>query len=339
MPKRATLQDIAQRAGVGAGTVSRVLNDHPYVKDATRERVLQAMNELDYYPSYSARHMRTQRSRLIGFLTNEVAITPYAGDIIRGAQNTLWEQGYTLLMIDTGDETERLHQAINTFVEREVEGIIYAAMYHHGITLPESIGQVPTVLANCYAEDRSLPSVTPDEVLGGYQATQALINAGHKRIAFINLSSPDYEPTPASIGRLAGYERALADANIPFDETLLCQGLGHNESGYQFGHQLMEIDDPPTAIFCGTDRTAMGTYDALKERGLRIPEDVAVVGFDNQDSVADALRPGLSTMQLPHYEMGQWAVAYLIDQIEGEDDTHDIIQHQLPCPLVKRDSI
>ena len=338
MSKRTTLQDIAEKAGVGAGTVSRVLNNHPYVKDETRERVLQAIDELDYHPSFSARHMRTQRSRLIGFLTDEVATTAFAGDIIKGAQDAVWENDYVLLVIDTGAQPKRLDHAIKTFIEREVEGIIYAAMFHQPVNLPDSISQVPTVLANCYAEDRSLPSVTPDEVLGGYEATKALLEAGHKRVAFINISSHNPLP-PAAVGRLIGYQQALEAYGIAYDETLVCPSTGDAQEGYVFAHQLMKRPNPPTAIFCGTDRTAMGAYDAIKEQGLRIPEDIAIVGFDNQNSIADALRPGLCTMQLPHYAMGQWAVSYLIEQFEAENPTTSAIQHQLPCPYVKRDSV
>ncbi|MCB9455351.1 MAG: LacI family DNA-binding transcriptional regulator [Anaerolineaceae bacterium] len=338
MAKRATLQDIADKAGVGAGTVSRVLNNHPYVKEDTRQRVLQAMEELDYYPSFSARHMRTQRSRLIGFLTDEVATSPFAGDIIKGAQDAVWDQDYILLVIDMGDNPARAEKAIKTLVEREVEGIIYAAMYHQPVTLPESITQVPTVLANCYIENRSLSSVVPNEFQGGYEATQALLDAGHRRVAFINIH-PTEPGTAASKGRLAGYRQALADYGVSYDETLVCKGIGHAISGYQFGYELMRLTEPPTAIFCGTDRTAMGTYDALKEQGLRIPDDVAIVGFDNQDSIAEALRPGLSTMQLPHYEMGQWAITYLIEQLESDSPMQTPIQHQQPCPYIRRDSV
>ncbi|MCB9451378.1 MAG: LacI family DNA-binding transcriptional regulator [Anaerolineaceae bacterium] len=336
--KRATLQDIADKAGVGAGTVSRVLNNHPYVKEETRLRVLDAMRELDYYPSFSARHMRTQRSRLIGFLTDEVATSPFAGEIIRGAQDAVWDQDYILLVIDMGDNPARAEKAIKTLVEREVEGIIYAAMYHQPVTLPESITQVPTVLANCYAEDRSLASVVPNEFQGGYEATQRLLDAGHQRVAYINIH-PTEPGTAASKGRLAGYQQALADYNLPYDEILVSKGSGHADSGYRFGYELMHLSNPPTAIFCGTDRTAMGAYDALKEQGLRIPEDVAIVGFDNQNSIAEALRPGLSTMQLPHYEMGRWAITYLIEQLESDSPMMTPIQHQLPCPYIERDSV
>lgn len=338
MKKRATLQDIAKKAGVGAGTVSRVLNDHSYVKEETRERVLKAMEELDYRPSFSARYLRTQRSRLIGFLTDEVATTPYAGDMIRGAQEAAWEHDYILMVVSAGDNLMRAKLAVDAILEREVEGIIYGAMYHRMVRLPENIKQGPTVLANCYSHDRSLPSVVPNEVLGGYEATQALLKNGHQRVGFINIHNLN-PGIPASVGRLEGYLQALTEYDIAYDEALVRIGDGSPAAGYDYTLELMRMTDPPTAIFAGNDRTAMGTYDALRELGLKIGKDVAVVGFDNQGIIAADLHPPLSTMQLPHYEMGQWAFQYLLEQIEGDWDTAHPIQHQLPCPYVKRASI
>jgi LacI family transcriptional regulator len=330
--KRPTIQDIARKAGVGAGTVSRVLNNQPYVKEATRQRVLDAMAELDYRPSFSARHMRTQRSRLIGFVTDEVATSPYAGDILLGAQEAAWEKDYILLVVSAGSSIHRVAQAVETFLERGVEGIIFAAMWHHAVDLPANITQAPIVLANCFVEDRSLPSVVPDEALGGYRATEVLLEKGHRRIGFIDLN-----PGPASEGRLSGYRRALADFTVEYDPALIRDGNGESQLGYQRGRELMALDNPPTAIFCSTDRTAMGVYDALKEQGLRIPADVAIVGFDNQTNFASALHPSLSTMQLPHYEMGQWALNYLLLE-QADTLPPNPIQEKLDCPFVSRNS-
>lgn len=338
MTKRATLQDIARKAGVGAGTVSRVLNNHPYVKEETRERVLKAMEELDYRPSFSARYLRTQRSRLIGFLTDEVATTPYAGDMIRGAQESAWEYDYILLVVSAGDNLTRARSAVDAILEREVEGIIYGAMYHRMVRLPDNIKEGPTVLANCYSHDRSLPSVVPNEVLGGYEATQELLKAGHRRVGFINIHGLN-PGIPASVGRLQGYRQALDEHDVAYDESLVRIGDGSPAMGYEYTLDLMRMDNPPTAIFAGNDRTAMGTYDALRELGRKIGKDVAVVGFDNQAIIAGDLHPPLSTMQLPHYEMGQWAFRYLLDKIEGNGSSSEPIQHQLPCPYVKRASI
>jgi LacI family transcriptional regulator len=338
MNKKATIQDIAEKAGVSAATVSRVLNNYEHISAKKRQRVEKAMEELDYRPSLTARHMRTQRSQLIGFLTDEVATTPYAGDIIRGAQDATWNQDHILLVISAGHNELHTEEAINAMLGREVEGIIYAAMYHRPVKLPANIYERPTVLANCFVEDRSLPSVVPDEVQGGYEATKQLIAAGHQRIGFINVYTLN-PGIPASRGRLAGYKRALEEHGLTFDETLIRYGGGTPDDGYDFTKELMALSHPPTALFCGNDRTAMGAYDALRKLHLDIPQDVAVMGFDNQEIIASALHPKLSTMQLPHYEMGRWAVEYLINRQINPIDDESPEQCLLHCPYVGRESI
>jgi LacI family transcriptional regulator len=337
MNRKPTIQDIAQLAGVGPGTVSRVLNDHPNVSDKTRSKVMAVIEKLDYRPSFSARHMRTQRSHLIGFISDEVATTPYAGSIILGAQETAWQEERVLLLVNVGYNVTMLDEAIEIFLEREVEGIIYAAMYHQAVELPEKMMHVPAVLANCFATNLALPAVIPDEFGGGYTATEALLAKGHRRIGFININTRD-PGIPASVGRQAGYVAALAAAGIRADEALVRYGFGEAEDGYRYTHELMMLAEPPTALFCGNDRTAMGAYNALAELNLRIPDDVAVIGFDNQQIIAKALRPALTTMELPHHEMGRQAARILLEQIasEAEAATGKV---EILCPLIARASI
>jgi LacI family transcriptional regulator len=337
MQTKHTIHDIARRAGVGATTVSRVLNDHPYVSEATRKKVMDAIAALDYRPSYSARHMRTRSSRLIGFVADEVATTPWAVDMIKGAHEASWEQSKLLLVVSAGRDLKVTEEAVEVLLERQVEGIIYAAMYHRPVRLPENIAKVPTVLADCFVEDRSLPSVVPDEVQGGRDATLCLLEKGHRRIGFINLGAPKDggDPVPAATGRLQGYKEALSAYGVPYDETLIRYTDQRPETHYRLTQELLALPNPPTAIFCGNDRTAMGCYGVLKEMGLRIPEDVAVVSYDNQLDIAQGLWPPLTSAQLPHYEMGKWAVDFLL----SHDAPLPPVQHKLECPLVRRASV
>ena len=337
MEHKLTIRDIAKRAKVGTTTVSRVLNNHPYVSEEKRHRVLTAIKELDYHPNSSARHLRGSRSGLIGFLTDDVATTPYAVEIIKGAQEVAWEHNMILLVADSGQKRESAEAAAQVFLERQVEGIVYAAMYHRAVELPKELKNIPTVLANCFLEDRSLPSAVPDEQAGGFTATNSLIENGHRRIGFINLGETEENvppPLPAITGRLAGYKEALAGHGIPFEEELLIHTNQTPHENYQCAQELMSLPDPPTAIFCGNDLVAMACYNVLSRLGLRIPQDVAIVGFDNYVDVAGSLLPPLTTMQLPHYEMGKWAVEYLVS---GEIGTP--IQHRIDCPLILRESI
>lgn len=335
MTKKHTIEDIAQAAGVSRGTVSRVLNNHPAVNETTRTRVMQVIENLNYRPNFSARHMRTASSNLVGFglITDEVITTPYAVDMISGAQEELWARNKVMLVVNAGYQTELTRLSLEAMLERRVEGIIYATMYHRSVSLPPEMMGVPVVLANCFVEDHSLPSVVPDEVQGGYAATQALLAKGHRRIGFINLGG---SAVPAATGRLRGYQQALAEYDVPFDSALVRYTGQTPQDNYRITLELMQITDPPTAIFCGNDRTAMGCYGALSSLGLRIPDDVAVIGFDNQKDIADGLWPPLTTIQLPHYAMGQWAVRYL--ETYGRQDDQPPIQEKLPCPLVERQS-
>lgn len=340
MSSKHTIEDIARAAGVSRGTVSRVLNDHPSVNDETRQKVLAVIEELGYRPSFSARHMRTNSSNLVGFglITDEVITTPYAVDMIRGAQEMLWAQGKVMLVVNAGYRTAMTEASLEALLERRVEGIIYATMYHRPVELPPQMSHVPVVLANCFSPEGLYASVVPDEVAGGYVATLACLKKGHRRIAFINLGAPEdgLPPIPAASGRLEGYKRALAEYDVPFDKSLLRYNDQSPHNNYQLTHELMRLSDPPTAIFCGNDRTAMGCYGALSQLGLRIPDDVAVVGFDNQLDIAQGLWPPLTTVQLPHYEMGKWAVEYLMSARTANVEPP---QHRLDCALVEREFV
>lgn len=192
MSDKNTIEDIARLAGISRGTVSRVLNNHPSVSGTTREKVLSVIKTLNYRPNFSARHMRTDNSNLIGFglLTDEVITTPYAVDIIRGAQEALWSQGKVMLVVNAGYDKRMTEASLEALLERRVEGIIYAAMYHRPVDLPPQASQVPIVLVNCYSPNKYYTSVVPDEVAGAYAAIIHLLSKGHRRIGFINLGRP-----------------------------------------------------------------------------------------------------------------------------------------------------
>jgi LacI family transcriptional regulator len=341
MPRRSpvptpTISDVARAAGVSATTVSFVINDAADVRisDGTRGRVLAAAAALGYRPNAAARLLRTSRSHTIGFITDAIASTPFAGAVIRGAQEAAWARGKVLIIVNTDRNDEIAASAVDLMLERQVEGLIYAAAYHLPVEFPMAPADTPVVLLDCYVEDRSLASVVPDEVGGGRTATEVLLNKGHRRIGFINLG-PGIPATPL---RLEGYAEALRQHGVPFDDGLVRysreqHGVGQ---GYEHALDLLRRPDRPTGLFCGNDRTAMEAYDAVRDLGLRIPHDVAIVGFDNQEIIAARLRPALSTVALPHYEMGIWAVRHVLDAEPGHRGAP--VQHKQPCPFVARAS-
>ena len=331
-----SMVDVARAAGVSQTTVSFVINDTPgtNIPEETRERVWAAVKELNYRPNAMARSLRSRRSHTIGFISDEIAITPHAGRTIQGAQEAAWASNKLLLVINTGREPALEKAAIDTLLERQVEGIIYATMYHRSVTPPPELYQMPAVLLDCYVEDRSLPSVVPDEVQGGRTATEVLLSKGHRRIGFIT----NTDPIPATVGRLEGYKQALATHGVPFDPDLVIPGSGAAGEGYRCAQALMRLPEPPTALFCFNDTRAMSAYDALRNLDLAIPQDVAVVGFDNMELLAAHLYPPLSTMELPHLAMGRWAVEYLVEHAESELPTTPI-QERVACPYIERLSV
>ncbi len=338
--KRApTMQDVARLAGVSQTTVSFVLNDAPYaanIPEETKERIRAAVQTLAYRPNAAAQLLRTRASNSIGFITDAVATHPWSGALIAGAQQTAWERGNVLLIVNTGGDPAVAETAVEMMLERRVSGIIYAAIYPYEVDPPAALSEVPSVLVDCYCADRSLPSVVPDEEGGGWAATDFLLRKGHRRIAFINV----HPSLAAAEGRLAGYQRALATYGVPFDATLVRYSSETNnaDDGYRCANKLLALPKLPTALFCAGDHMAMGAYDAIKERGYRIPADIAVMGFDDHQIISRHLRPALSTVALPYYAMAQWAIEYLVHEQDAAPSAQPV-QHRLPCPLVVRDSV
>ncbi|WP_367847240.1 LacI family DNA-binding transcriptional regulator [Rhodoferax sp. WC2427] len=327
-----TMRDVAKAAGVSQTAVSFVLNgraDKEISKD-TSERIWAAIRALGYRPNAVAQSLRLGRSSLLGLVTDEIASTPFAVDIVRGAQDAAWAGGRILTLVNTNRQSRLESEAVAALVQHQVEGIIFAMMYHQEIVLPPVLGpRLPVALVNCFSADPATRCVVPDEELGGYTAVQHLVRHGHRRIGFIN----NIDPIPATAGRLAGYCRALQEAHIPARPEAVAQQPSSQEGGFDGTLQLMALTPAPTALFCFNDQMAMGAYAALQTLGLRIPEDVSVVGFDDLQLIAPHLRPALTTMALPHYAMGRWGVDVLFDPPQGPSKT------LMACALVERASV
>lgn len=333
--KPPSMYDVARAAGVSQTTVSFVVNDAPNtnIPQETRERIWAAVEELGWRPNALARGLRLQHSQTIGLISDEIATSSHAGKIIQGAQDTAWNHNIMLFVINTGNNNDIERTAIDMMLERQVEGLIYATMYHREVSRPPAVAHVPIVLLDCYVADRSLPSVVPDEVQGGRTATELLLQKGHRRIGLIN----EIGPLPGMFGRLEGYKQALAVCDVPFDPRLTRAGTANAHAGYRYALELLQLPERPTALFCYNDSMAMGAYDAARQLGLAIPGDVAIVGFDNLEVIAAQMRPALTSIELPHYAMGQWAIEYLLDS-DGSANPAPV-QHTIACPLIERSSV
>lgn len=336
--KNYSMQDVANLAGVSRTTVSFVINNvvEGNIPPETQQRVWDAVAQLGYRPNAVARNLRSQRTQTLGFISDDIATSPFAGQMIQGAQDCALENDKLLLLINAGYSASLQSKAAVALVERQVEGILYASMYHRQIELPEPAREVPVVLLDCFSSDGFLSSVVPDEVRGGFDAIEHLIANGHKRIGMLN----NVDDIPAASGRLEGYKKALQTHLIPFDSALVVAGASDPGGGYECAMNLLQQSDRPTALFCFNDRMALGAYQAAADRNLAIPRDLSIVGFDNQETLAPWLRPALTTMQLPHYEMGRFAVEELLRQISSPDisSTHSV-HRRVYCPLVVRESV
>jgi LacI family transcriptional regulator len=333
---RATMTDVAKLAGVSQTTVSFVLNNvsGANISAETRAKVMSAVKDLGYRGYSTFYNLNDSQTHLIGFLTDEIGTSPFGGETLKGAQEAAWASNKMLVLINTAGLKKVEEEAIDALIKRQVEGIVYAAMFTRRVIPPKILHTIPTVLMNCYDSEHKFSSVTPNEIEGGKTATDTLIKSGRKRIALIN-----GEPwMDAARDRLTGYMKSLEKHRITPDPSLIRFGNWRSDSGYDHTMSLMQLNSPPTAIFCGNDLVAIGAYEALKELGKKIPEDVSVIGYDNQEHLAVYMRPSLSTIALPHYEMGQWAMNTLLERISRCNQS-PIIQEKLTCPYILRESI
>ena len=330
---------MAEAAGVSSATASLVLNGRSIgrVSADIATRVEDAAARLNYRPNLIARSLRTQVSKTIGIISNDVATTPFAGAMLSGAQEVAWRNGWLLLLVNSNGEDAMEEAAIRSLVQRNVDGFIYTTMFHREIQTPDYLKKQKVVLLDCVDANKVHQSVVPNEYQGATDAVQHLVDQGHTKIAYIGTS----ENTIAGNERLRAFKDVLKKNKTDLDPEYIVQVSDSNAiDGYEGAQKLLSSKVRPTAIFCYTDRMAMGAYEAITEAKLSIPQDISVVGFDNQLNIADALRPPLTTVQLPHFEMGAWAATRLLEAIDPENSESLItIEQVIACPLVIRDSV
>lgn len=335
--KRVGIKDVAREARVSTTTVSLVLNGRPgaRITEATRERVRQVAGDLGYAPNSLARSLAMRQTQTIGFISDEIATTPFAVRMVEAAHEVARERGYLLFLLNTGSDPAAERDAIDVLLRQQVAGLIYACMMHRVVDAPPGLPR-GTVFLDGRPRQGGYPAVVPDDRAGGRAATATLIEQGHRRIGFV-----DDEAVPvASTLRLLGYRDALRRAGIAFDRGLHVRRGSATEGGLASAGTLLDLPrrQRPTALFCFNDRMAMGAYRAARHRGLHIPRDVSIIGYDDQQYIAADLDPPLTTVALPHYEMGRWAVEALFRRLDrtGEDDNEVV---RMPCPLVQRESV
>jgi len=335
--RRPTMTDIAKQAGVSQSTVSLVINhmSGAKVSKTTRDTVLRIARELGYPVERHAHQaaLEAQARNLIVYLTDELTTSPHAMQTIDGAKEAAWEHGCLVAVFATrGDPEVEAAVFARMLGHPALLGVIYSTIFTRAVTVPAALADVPTVLLNCHTRARTRAAVVPSELLGGYTATMHLIEAGHRRIGFIN----GEHWIEAAAERLKGYRQALSTADIPYYPGLVRCGDWQVATGYACALELLDQTQRPTALFCANDLMAIGALDAARERKLAVPRDLSIVGYDDQD-IARYTQPPLSTVLLPNYDMGRWAADSLIAQVRANHVQQGVIK--MECPLVARDSV
>jgi DNA-binding LacI/PurR family transcriptional regulator len=315
-----TLEEIAKATGFSVPTVSRVLGNSSYpVNVVTRERIKQAAEALGYKPNIAARSLRTEQSNTIGIIVDDI-LSPFVPSIVRGIQDRLKLADYLCFIVNSDWDPEIEQEAISTLVARPVDGIIFVEYSHRAINEKLEQSNKPYVFVHRLFGSAIRNSVIPDEIYGSTQVVKHLISLGHRRIAYINGVHGWYSAQQ----RLSGYEQELTAHHIPLDPSLIREGDWMEGSGYTATQTLLALDEPPTAIFAANDLMALGAISAILEAGMSVPDDIAVVGYDNRDFTR-IVHPRITTMSIPIYEMGRTAAELLIRQMqEGRQDLPEI---------------
>ena len=322
-----SIKDIAKAAGVSPSTVSRALSDHPRISLETKERIRGLAEEMGYTPSLLARSLVTQDTATIGVVITSVS-DPFLAHLVTSIEEVAQEQGYSVLMSSSYLDQDRELEVVSAFHGRRTKGIIVigSQVDVDYLQLRDRF-PLPVVLTNC----RTYPySVSTDNTAGARRAVEHLVQLGHRRIAYI----ANRRSRRSNSDRLQSYQQVLAANGIPVDEDLIIEGDGTLRGGNAAAQILLSQSQPPTAVFCFNDMTAIGVLSGLQQAEIRVPEEMSVVGFDDVECAAHCY-PRLTTVRQPTNLMGQRLIHMLLELIQGQEDVGSEI---LPAELVIRES-
>lgn len=326
-----TLNDVAKLAGVSTMTVSRVINNSGYIHKNTRERVEQAIAELGYVPNALARSLRFKQTKTLALIISDIT-NPFFTTLARGVEDAASAQGFSVMFCNTDESRDKEADYLNVVVQKQVDGILLVPAFSsaESVEFLQERG-IPFVVL-----DRRMPGVRVDTVrcdseLGAYRLTRHLLDLSHRRVAAI--SGPNDVMT--AVDRIAGYRRALAEYGLA-DSEQVCYGELTPESGYALAQEMLTSDAPPTAFFAANNFIAIGALRALRDAGLRVPDDISLVSFDDlPDNIV--VEPFLTVIRQPAYDIGRCATTLLLDRLTGkaDGDPQEIV---LPTELIIRQS-
>ncbi len=328
----ATIRDVAKEANVSVTTVSRVINNQPLVSEETRQRVLDAIDKLGFHPNAVARSLVNKKTHIVGLLIPDIS-NSFFSEVVRGMEDVASMHDYHVILCNTDQQLLTEARCVEVLREKQVDGLIF--MSEQVTPQHESVfesSRLPVVLASTRDEHGRFPAVYVDGLNSSQAAVEHLISLGHTRIACI---SGPLKDLIAGKPRFDGYRQALAKFDIPFDPKLAQEGDFRFESGYRAMKRILQLPNPPTAVFAGSDEMAAGAINAALDSGLSVPGEISVVGFDNI-RLAGMIRPKLTTIAQPMYEMGATAMGMLVEVMAGRVLKKTDVM--LPGQLIIRDS-
>jgi len=327
-----TIGDVAKRAGVSAMTVSRVINNSGYISQETRERVELAIAELGYIPNGLARSLRFKQTKTIALVLTDIT-NPFFTTIARGVEDTASEQGFSVIFCNTDESQNEETEYLNVLLQKQVDGVLLVPADCSGdsVSFLQERG-TPVVLLDRRVDGARVDVVRGDSEEGAYQLARYLAQLGHTRIAII--SGPQNVST--TVDRLAGYQRAMIEVGRASNPNLVYYGQFTQQSGYQLAKEMLTAKPRPTALFAANNFIAIGAFRALQEAGLRVPDDISMVTFDDLHAML-AMESFMTVVSQPAYQMGQQATELLLARLAGEGPAEPQ-DYVLPSQMIIRKS-
>ncbi|RBW68813.1 LacI family DNA-binding transcriptional regulator [Bacillus taeanensis] len=328
----ATISDVVKLSGLSKTTVSRVINNHPYVSKENREIVLNSIKELGYVPNPSARRLRGQLTTTIGVIIPRI-VNPFFSYLVNAIEQAAFKQGYQVLISQSNEDKNKEIAFLNLLKTKQVDGIIMTSIENDWDIIQSYKEYGSILLCNDYVNQDVFPMIRLDQVKGAYLGVRHLIERGHQKIAYCTGGLFDDEGKGKD--RNHGFQKALNEAAIKVNPKWIFIDQHTVEDGKRIMKQIVEMDDRPTAIFTGSDQVAGGMIMEAKEQGLTIPDDLAIIGFDDQP-IAEILDPKLTTIRQPVDQLGEKSIEVMIEMLKNPD--MEIKSYELPIELIVRQS-
>lgn len=331
----ATIKDVAKMAGVSTTTVSHVINKTRFVAKETEEAVMQAIKSLKYSPSAVARSLKVNTTKSIGMIVT-TSESPYFAEIIHAVEDHCYRQGYSLFLCNTQNDPEKIKNHVEMLAKKRVDGLLVMCSEYtqHSLDVLSGFSSVPMVVMD-WGPNVDTDIIEDNSFTGGYIATKHLIDCGHKAIGLI---AGELDKTTAKT-RYEGFVKAMNEANLPIHENWIMEGCFEPEDGYECMNKILSQDSLPTAVFCCNDVMALGAISAITEKGLRVPDDISIIGYDNIHS-SRFYAPPLTTIHQSKSRLGAQAVNLLFERIANKDnDSHEKHRIAIHPELVLRKSV